>query len=128
MLDTMQGLLAMLDMPMVAINPMDSLVYEEETLADMAKFAKEHKMTYPYLHDPNQSIGAAYSVSYTPEAYVLRRQNNGWAVTYYGAIDNGTQPAVHSCLVEAAYNVAHSRRQPVRHRKSVGCVVNYRKK
>ena len=45
-----------LGVPLLAINPMDTLVYEEESFELMQEKAKIDKFTFPYLQDASQEV------------------------------------------------------------------------
>ena len=82
-----------LNVPLLAINPMDSVLYEEETFDLMKQKAKKDKFNFPYLHDASQLVGKQFGAEHTPTAYVIWKENNHWVVKYSGSIDdNGEHP------------------------------------
>jgi len=114
--------------PLIAINPMDSLLYEEETWEGMAKVAKAKKMQYPYLQDPTQSVGKQFGVTHTPQAFVLTKNVNGtFKVAYEGAIDNGSNNILISYLAQTIDLLIAKKEIKEPSHAAIGCAVYYRK-
>jgi hypothetical protein len=111
--------------PLIAINPMDSLVYEEETLAEMHNVGKQ--LHFPYLQDANQVVAKNFGVSYTPEAYVLHNTSKGWKMEYQGAIDEGEYKVESTYIAKAVNNLLGNQPVKISLKETVGCVVRYRR-
>ena len=80
---------------LLAINSMDSLVFEDEGWTTMKARAIQEKYKFPYLQDPEQVVAKLFNAEFTPSAYVLWKVNNEWVVKYRGAIDdNGENPKI----------------------------------
>jgi peroxiredoxin len=78
---------------MVAINSMDTLVYEEENFLAMRTKAQLQQYTFPYLYDNEQTVARLFGAEKTPQAFVLWKENDQWIVRYKGAIDSNGEHA-----------------------------------
>ncbi|WP_344821801.1 thioredoxin family protein [Rurimicrobium arvi] len=118
-----------LKVPLIAINPMDSLLYETETLEGMRVFAASMQYHFSYLQDRTQQVAAAFHATHTPQVFVLWRENSKWIIRYQGAIDNnGQHPELAAPFVAQAVDAllrGDTIAQP--ERLSLGCEINYRK-
>ncbi|MBA2613844.1 MAG: thioredoxin family protein [Bacteroidetes bacterium] len=118
-----------LDIPLLAINSMDTMIYEEETFELMQKKVAAEKLNFPYLYDASQVVGKNFGAAHTPHAYIIWKENNSWVIKYSGAIDNnGEHPEkatnyIGSALDELLKNKPVS--NPVT--ESFGCRIFYRK-
>ena len=75
--------------PLLVLNSMDTLVYEEESFVLMQKKAKKNKFNFPYLQDKEQKIAKQLNASHTPQAYVILKNKFGkYDVKYSGAVDD----------------------------------------
>ena len=80
---------------LLAINSMDTGIYEDESFALMQKRAETEGYLFPYLQDASQKTGKLFKAKHTPQAYVLWKENNNWVIKYTGAIDdNGENPTL----------------------------------
>jgi len=57
----------------------------QDSLADVARFAREMKLDFPVLKDPGNKIADQFSAERTPEAFLLDADRK---VRYWGAIDD----------------------------------------
>lgn len=118
-----------LGFPLLAINPMDSVLYESEEYPQIRKKALADKINFPYLQDASQSVAKQFNANHTPQAYVIVREPAGWVVRYCGAIDdNGEHAEKATPFVANAVNDLLSNRavsKPVT--KSLGCKIMYRR-
>lgn len=118
-----------LGVPLIAVNSMDTLVYEEESFAQMQDKAKEEHFNFPYLYDAMQTVGKAFNAEHTPQAYVIWKENNQWVIKYSGAIDdNGEHPELATSFIANAVDDLLQNRavaKPVT--ESFGCRIIYRK-
>ena len=119
-----------LNVPLLAINSMDSLVYEEETFELMKQKAKIDKFNFPYLQDANQTIGKLFGAEHTPTAYVIWKEKNHWTVTYVGSIDdNGEHPEKATPFISNAVDeLLQNKNVTEAETESFGCRIFYRKK
>lgn len=117
-----------LDVPLLAINSMDTLVYEDESFKDMQLKAKNDKFKFPYLHDVDQLVAKNFNAEHTPSAFIIWKEQNRWVIKYKGAIDdNGQKPSIATPYV--ANNVdALLKNLPVilNETLSFGCRIFYR--
>lgn len=117
-----------LDVPLLAINSMDTLLYEDESFKDMQLKAKDDKFKFPYLHDVDQLVAKNFNAEHTPSAFILWKEQNRWVIKYKGAIDdNGQKPSIATPYV--ANNVdALLKNLPVilNETLSFGCRIFYR--
>lgn len=117
-----------LDVPLLAINSMDTLVYEDESFKDMQLKAKNDIFKFPYLHDVDQLVAKNFNAEHTPSAFIIWKEQNRWVIKYKGAIDdNGQKPSIATPYV--ANNVdALLKNLPVilNETLSFGCRIFYR--
>jgi peroxiredoxin len=76
--------------PVIAINPNDPTVAEDDSYEMMQKRAKEKKFPFAYLLDEGQKIYPQYGATRTPHAFLLDKNR---VVKYIGAIDDNAQDA-----------------------------------
>ena len=117
------------DVPLLAINSMDTAVYEEESFALMREKANQEKYNFPYLYDANQTVGKNFNADHTPHAFVIWKSNSQWVVKYAGAIDdNGEHPELAKSFIEIALNELLENKEPSKpETNSFGCRIYYRK-
>lgn len=119
-----------LQVPLIAINSMDTLVYEDETFALMRAKAQQDSFNFPYLQDATQQIGRQFGAAHTPMAFVIWKTENGWMIRYKGAIDdNGENPELATPLVaNAVKELLQYKKVTLPESQSFGCRIFYRKK
>lgn len=114
---------------LLAINPMDTVMYEDETLSLMKQKAKKEKFKFHYLQDADQKVSKDFSATHTPQAFIVWRENNQWVIKYSGSIDdNGQQPELAKPLIANAIE-SLLKGVPINNpeMKSFGCAIYYRK-
>ena len=119
-----------LGVPLLAINSMDTLIYEDETFEKMQQRAKSQKFNFPYLYDNMQTVGKEFQADHTPHAYVIWKRNNQWTIEYSGAIDdNGAEPTkvTNAFVANAADELLQRKAVSMNETKSIGCAIFYRK-
>ena len=118
-----------LGVPLLAINPMDTLVYEEESFELMQQRAKKDKFKFPYLQDDLQVAGKYFNAKNTPEAFVIWNENGNWILKYRGAIDdNGENKKRNITYIDETVDALLSNKQVVNpETTSFGCKIYYRK-
>lgn len=117
-----------LGIPLLAINSMDTTMYEEERFSSMQDKSINEKFNFPYLYDATQTIGKMFGAAHTPQVFIIWRQNNAWVVKYSGAIDdNGEHPEQATSFVANAANQLLNN-QPITQpeTESFGCRIYYR--
>ena len=118
-----------LGVPLIAINSMDSLVYEEESFEAMQEHARAEKFNFPYLQDDSQCVGKNFNAEHTPQAYVIWKEKDLWVIKYSGSIDdNGAHQKKATPFIALAVN-ALLKNKPVTkpNTESFGCRIFYRK-
>ncbi|MEI7801084.1 MAG: thioredoxin family protein [Bacteroidota bacterium] len=118
-----------LNIPLIAINSMDTLIYAEESFSKMKLKAKSESFNFPYLQDALQTAGKNFGAEHTPTAYVIWKENNQWKIKYKGSIDdNGENPQIAKPFVANAVDELLNE-QPVTNSEtqSFGCAIIYRK-
>ncbi|MEI6410450.1 MAG: thioredoxin family protein [Bacteroidota bacterium] len=118
-----------LGVPLLAVNSMDTTVYEEEHLFDMQAKAKSEQFNFPYLQDKMQKVGKDFGADHTPHAFVIWQENKQWRIKYSGGIDdNGANPASATPFVAEAVDQLLQNKPVARpETRSVGCAISYRK-
>jgi len=117
--------------PVIAINPNDSLVNEEDSYSQMIVRAKEKRFSFPYLIDDKQQVFPKYGATRTPHVFVLSRKESKLLVEYIGSIDNNhEEPAkVTEKYVEAAVNALLKGEKPeINFTKAIGCSIKVAEK
>ena len=115
--------------PVVAINPNDVDRSPGDSFEAMQQRAEDKAFPFAYLYDETQEIAKAFGASYTPEAFVLKKTEQGLELMYHGAIDDSPREAssVEEAFVGQAINSLISGEAPEKPRaKGIGCSVKYR--
>ncbi|NOT37768.1 MAG: thioredoxin family protein [Saprospiraceae bacterium] len=73
---------------LIAINPNDPEVVEEDSYAEMQERAKKMKFNFPYLFDEGQKVFPLYGATKTPHVFLL---DKNLIVKYIGAIDDSAR-------------------------------------
>ena len=113
---------------LIAINPMDSVLYEDETLINMKTKAIKDQFLFPYLQDADQIIAKAFSADFTPQVYLLQNRKSSWNIVYKGIIDdNGRSPEIAKKYLKEATDSLLLQR-PIKDSiiESFGCKIIYR--
>lgn len=79
--------------PVIAINPNDPEVNEDDSYEKMIVRAEEKGFTFPYLMDEGQQVYPKYGATKTPHVYVVNKTEEGNKVAYIGAIDDSKDAA-----------------------------------
>jgi peroxiredoxin len=119
-----------LGVPLLAVNPMDTLVYAEENILEMQKIAQQHTFGFPYLLDSSQKVAKDFNAKRTPQAFIIWKEKSRWLVKYHGAIDdNGAEPqkVQNPYLENALKELLKDKKVTEPETASVGCKINYRK-
>lgn len=118
---------APLGVPVIAINSMDTLLYEDETFAFMQAKVREENYAFPYLQDAGQEWGWRLDAVSTPSAFVLWKQKDGWHIKYSGLIDdNGKHPELAKSYVgKAVDELLQNQKVSNPKTKAFGCAIGY---
>lgn len=112
--------------PVIAINPNNPEVMEDDSFEKMKVRAEEKGFTFPYLLDDGQTIFPQYGAKKTPHIYVLEKTEEGNRVAYIGAIDDNYEDAeaVTERYVEDAVDALLNGEQPeVTETVAIGCSI-----
>jgi peroxiredoxin len=128
-LNTLHRKFEKLGVPLIAINSMDSIVYEEETFSLMRSKSAESKFEFAYLQDGQQLVGKEFGAEHTPHAFVIWKVENKWVIKYSGAIDNnGEHPALATpYLANVVSELLDNKTITLQETESFGCRIFYRK-
>lgn len=110
----------------VAIMSNDWQAYPADAPEHMATFALQHKFSFPYLVDADQSVAKAYDAVCTPDFFGF---NASGELQYRGRLDESKKEAVSDArreLFEAMSAVAITGKGPEAQTASMGCSIKWR--
>jgi peroxiredoxin len=118
-----------LGVPLLAINSMDSVLYQDEGIDWMRKAARSQKFKFAYLQDAKQSVAKDFGAQHTPQAYVIWKENNQWVIKYSGSIDNnGEHPKMATpYIANAVDELLNGKKVTLDKTESFGCKIIFRK-
>lgn len=76
------------ELQVVGINSNDPN-YQGEGFDNMVKFAREHKLNFPYLIDDSQDIAKAYGAVCTPDPFLFDAERK---LVFHGRINDALEP------------------------------------
>jgi thiol-disulfide isomerase/thioredoxin len=116
-----------LGVPVVAINSMDTFLYEDETFPYMQEKAAAEAFRFAYLQDASQQWGRRMQAQSTPSAFVIWKEKKGWVIKYSGSIDdNGENPELATPFVGQAVDaLLKGTVVPLPKTKTFGCAITY---
>ncbi len=128
-MNDLNGKYSKLNIPLIAINSMDSLIYADESFNNMQLKAKIDSFQFFYLQDATQIVGKQFKAEHTPTAYVIWKENNQWKIKYKGAIDdNGENPELAKPFISNAVDeLLQNKTVSEPETESFGCRIFYRK-
>jgi peroxiredoxin len=118
-----------LEIPLIAINSMDTLAYAEESFKRMQNKVKYDKLNFPYLQDKKQVVGKNFNAAVTPQAFVIWKQNNKYIVKYEGAIDDNAGDYTNvknHFLTDAVDQLLKENEVSIKNSEPFGCRIFYR--
>lgn len=117
-----------LGVPLLVINSMDTLVYEDESFSAMQQRAATDHFNFPYLQDAGQTVARSFGAEHTPQAFVLWKEEGKWIVKYSGAFDNnGKEPQKATpYLANALDELLQGKSVQLTETQSFGCAIYYR--
>ena len=107
--------------PVVAIQPNNPALYEEDSYENMKKRAKEKQYPFVYLIDEEQKIYPRFGATKTPHVFIL---DSDLQVQYIGTIDDNPQDAsrVKTKYVENAIAALKQGKKPdPAETRAIGC-------
>jgi peroxiredoxin len=72
----------------VMVNSNDASTHPDDSFEEMQRFAREHDLPFPYLHDEDQRVAMTYRTFRTPELLVFDRERR---LRYHGRIDDNAK-------------------------------------
>ncbi len=110
----------------VAICSNDAVSHPADSFENMAKMAEERGFSFPYLHDPDQSVARAYDAACTPDFFGF---NADMGLQYRGRLDASRASAgpadLRRDLFEAMVQVAATGEGPQDQVPSMGCSIKW---
>ena len=109
----------------VGINSNDPVKYESDSWDNMVKRASRG-MTYPYLHDEDQTVAVSYGAERTPEFYLV---SSSGTVVYRGRMDYSPRDPSHastSYLADAMDELLNGEKISNPRTDSIGCSVKWK--
>lgn len=116
--------------PLIAINSMDSIMYAEEGFIGMQEKAKKEGFKFPYLQDAAQTFGKTFHAEHTPQAFVIWKDSSHYNIKYQGSIDDNGQDSAHiqnHYIEDAVDALLNNTPVKVPNTESFGCRIFYRK-
>ena len=128
-INALQARYSALQVPVIAINSMDTLVYADESFEKMREKAKKESYGFYYLQDGTQETARQFDARYTPTAFVVWKEQNVWKIKYRGAIDdNGENPQkAHSFVAQAVDELLSGKAVSRPLTEAFGCAIMLRK-
>lgn len=120
---------APLGFPVLAINPNDPRLYEDDTFEQMKERAKTKGYSYPYLCDENQQVARVFGAIRTPQVFVLKNSKGKFIVAYSGTLDDNPQDedGVTKAYVEnAVSNLLEGKPVATTKTKAIGCPIKWK--
>jgi peroxiredoxin len=109
--------------PVIAINPNNPAIAEEDSYEHMKQRATERKFPFAYLYDEKQDVYPRFGATRTPHVFVL---DSTRVVRYIGGVDdNAESPGnVKKRYVEGAVNALINGQDPDPSKtKAIGCMI-----
>lgn len=111
----------------LAISANDVEAYPEDGPAEMARVARTHGFTFPYLYDESQAVARSYQAVCTPDLFLFDRDRR---LVYRGQFDGsrpGNKVPVTGADLRAAVDaVLISSPAPVNQVPSSGCSIKWK--
>lgn len=110
----------------VAINANDYKSYPADSPEKMKLFAAQHKFSFPYVIDEDQSVARAYDAVCTPDFFGFDRYG---ALQYRGRLDNARMDNDTNRtpeLLNAMRQIAKTDTGPAQQLASMGCSIKWR--
>ena len=109
-----------------AICANDAETYPEDSFDAMKRFAAQHRLPFPYLHDGSQAVARAWNAVCTPDFFGF---NADLELQYRGRLDESKTtlvPGARRELHEAMVEIARTGKGPRRQNASMGCSIKWK--
>jgi peroxiredoxin len=111
----------------VMISANDVANYPQDGPREMAEFARQHGLEFPYLYDESQQVARAYKAACTPDLYLFDAEHRLVYRGQYDASRPGNSIAVDGSDLKAAVDDLLSGREiSAEQIPSVGCNIKWR--
>jgi peroxiredoxin len=111
---------------LVGINSNDDSRYPDDSFENMATFASQNGLNFPYLRDVTQDVARSFEADRTPEVFLIDQQG---MVRYSGLVDDNpqspeavTQPYFRQAIAQLLADQAIQTQQT----SAIGCSVKWR--
>ncbi len=111
---------------LVAINSNDGIKVPDDNFSKMKERAREKKFNFPYLHDEDQKVAAAYGAERTPEVFLF---DSNHVLRYHGTIDDNydnPNDVKENYLRDALEATIAGRKVSLAETKPVGCTIKWK--
>jgi len=110
-----------------AICSNDTAAYPQDSFENMQRFAKDHDLPFPYLHDEDQTVARAYEAVCTPDFFGYDAERK---LRYHGRLDEGRTgpppPGARRELLDAMRLIAEMGSAPAEQWPSMGCSIKWK--
>ena len=111
----------------IAINANDAATHPEDSFDNMQAFSRAHRVSFPYLHDEDQSVARAYGAACTPDFFGF---NADMQLQYRGRLDasrKGEEAVdLKRDLHDAMVRIAQTGEGPREQVASIGCSIKWK--
>ena len=111
----------------VAISSNDVEHYPDDSPVEMAKLARKHQFTFPYLYDGSQEVAKAYGAACTPDFFLFDENNE---LVYRGQFDSsrpGNDEPVNGEDLREAVELLMNKEIKEDQKPSMGCNIKWKK-
>lgn len=111
----------------VTISSNDVENYPDDSPVEMAKLARKHQFTFPYLYDGTQKVAQAYGAACTPDFFLFDENNE---LVYRGQFDGsrpGNDEPVNGEDLREAVELMMDKKVKDDQQPSVGCNIKWKK-
>lgn len=112
--------------PVIAVNPNDPELVPEDSFEKMKVRAQEKNFPFPYLLDKTQEVYKMYGAKRTPHVYLLKKEKEGFVVSYIGTIDDNYKDASaveKKYLNDAVTALINGKKPNPDFTKAIGCTI-----
>jgi peroxiredoxin len=110
----------------IAINSNDTDSYPEDSFDNMKAFAKQHRLTFPYVIDETQEVARDYRAQCTPDFFGFNARDE---LQYRGRLDASRMSSIprgRRELFEAMMQMVETGNGPLEQTASMGCSIKWR--
>lgn len=109
-----------------AICSNDATAYPDDGYPQMAAFARQHHLPFPYLHDASQDVARRYGAVCTPDFFGF---NSEMQLQYRGRLDDSgrsPKPGARRELHDAMRQIAETGEGPREQMPAIGCSIKWK--